>query len=71
MDDGSENERGRKMTRTIENCSLIRKGEKTGIGVPDRLYYINKCEGYLDAEEGKPCHKCKKCKYFLYKEDIK
>ena len=58
------------MSRTIDNCSLIKKNAKSGVGAPDRFYNINKCEGYVDAETGESCHKCKKCKYFLYKDEL-
>ena len=44
------------MQRTIENCTLIKKGIKQGIGEPTRFYNVNKCEGYAKSEvDDEPC----------------
>ena len=57
------------MPRTIENCTLIKKGIKQGIGEPTRFYNVNKCEGYAKSEvDDEPCEQCKKCKFCIYKE---
>lgn len=34
------------MTRTLDNCSVIKKQIKRGIGEPERYCNINKCLGY-------------------------
>ena len=58
------------MTRTIENCTLIKKCVKNGLGEPDRFWNINRCEGYQKNEhDDEPCEQCKKCKYCIYRED--
>lgn len=45
--------------RTIENCTVIKKCIKEGIGEPKQYYYLNRCEGYA------PFEKCKKCKFYI------
>lgn len=45
--------------RTIENCSIIKKCVKAGIGEPTQYYNIKRCEGYAPFEQ------CKKCKYHI------
>jgi len=59
------------VTRTPENCSLIKKGLKTGLGEPKIYYNVNKCEGYSKGYDDEPCETCKNCKYNLwYKRSI-
>lgn len=55
---------GRKVAkRTVENCSLVKKAVKRGIGTPQMQ--SGKCMGYSagdnDAND-EPCEKCKVCK---------
>ena len=59
------------MQRTIENCTLIQKGVKQGLGEPNRFYNVNKCEGYAKSEyDDEPNKQCKECKYCIFKEVI-
>lgn len=49
------------MQKTFENCSLIKKCVRKGIGEPD--YRNGKCCGYQKSEnDDEPCEECKKCK---------
>ena len=55
------------MKKTIENCSLIKKGVKLGEGIP-RIYKNENakqiCEGYqIGWNDDEPCDQCKKCKH--------
>jgi len=51
------------MTKTLENCSLIKKMVKKGEGEPERLFNINKCLGYQKGEDDdEPCEICKRCR---------
>ena len=60
------------MTRTIENCTLIKKCVKDGTGEPERFWNINRCEGYQKSGyDDEPCEQCKKCKYCIYREDLR
>lgn len=53
-------------SRTLDNCSLIKKMIKSGIGEPEQMYNINKCLGYQRSEnDDEPCEICKGCKYNL------
>lgn len=50
--------------RTLDNCSLIQKMIKQGIGEPEQYHNINKCLGYQRSEnDDEPCSICKRCKY--------
>ena len=52
--------------RTLDNCTLIKKCVKAGIGEPQQWYNINKCEGYQRGEnDDEPCEQCKKCRYCI------
>lgn len=52
--------------RTLDNCSLIQKMIKRGIGEPEQYHNINKCLGYQRGEtDDEPCEICKRCKYNL------
>lgn len=58
--------------RTIENCTLIQKCVKKGIGEPQQWHFINKCEGYQRGEnDDEPCEQCKKCKFCISNEKEK
>lgn len=47
-------------TRTLENCTLIRRCGELGIGKPKQ--YDNKCEGYGTKEmDDEPCYTCRVC----------
>lgn len=51
------------MQRTLDNCSLIKKRIKKGIGEPKQYYNLNKCEGYTRGDsDDEPCEKCKNCR---------
>lgn len=51
------------MKRTLDNCSLIKKMVRSGIGTPEQ----NKdkwCMGYCHSEyDDEPCDVCQKCKW--------
>ena len=48
------------MKRTFENCTLIQKCVRSGIGEPERRN--GKCLGYQKGEnDDEPCEICKKC----------
>lgn len=52
------------MQRTLDNCDLIKRCVKAGMGEPKQYYFLNRCEGYTRSEyNNEPCEKCKKCKY--------
>ena len=53
------------MQRTLENCSLIKKCVKRGIGEPTQYYNINRCEGYAKSDYDEPCEVCKRCKFCI------
>lgn len=54
------------MQRTLENCSLIKRNVKRGIGEPEQYYNINKCLGYAKSEmDDEPCETCKNCKFCI------
>jgi hypothetical protein len=50
--------------RTTENCTLIKKAVKKGVGTPDIVN--GKCMGYSngsqDREDDEPCLICMDCK---------
>lgn len=49
------------MIRTLENCSLIQKCVRKGIGEPEQRNGV--CLGYQKGEnDDEPCEKCKSCK---------
>lgn len=49
------------MMRTLENCSLIQKCVRKGIGEPEQRNGV--CLGYQKGEnDDEPCEKCKSCK---------
>ncbi len=54
--------------KTIDNCSLIKKSVKIGIGYPDcyiRTFGERRCFGYQKSEnDDEPCKQCKRCKYY-------
>lgn len=50
--------------RTIENCSLIRKAKRKGLGLPERCG--NKCVGYAGADGDEPHVICQECKLNFY-----
>ena len=51
------------MKRTLENCSLIQRCVKRGIGEPRQFKDTNQCEGYARAEyDDEPCDICQHCK---------
>lgn len=51
------------MKRTLENCSLIQRCVKRGVGEPRQFKDINQCEGYARNEhDDEPCDICQKCK---------
>ena len=51
------------MKRTFENCTLIKRCIRAGIGEPEQHPNLNKCVGYARSEnDDEPCEKCKKCK---------
>jgi len=51
------------MTKTNENCSLIKEMVKKGEGEPERYFNINRCLGYQKGEEDdEPCETCKRCR---------
>lgn len=45
--------------RTIENCSIIKRGIRMGLGEPLRFRPINKCNGYLVRTGGDVCAGCR------------
>ena len=58
------------MTRTIYNCSIVKKQVKRGIGEPERYYMIEKCLGYAKSgNDDEPCEDCKKCKLYICFEE--
>lgn len=57
--------------RTLDNCSLIKRMVKSGIGEPDRYYNINRCQGYQRSEDDdEPCNTCINCRLCVSSEDI-
>ena len=57
------------MQRTLDNCTLIKRCVKAGIGEPQQWYNIQKCEGYQRSEDDdEPCEQCKKCRFCISKE---
>lgn len=51
------------MQRTLENCTLIKKCIKKGIGEPEQYRNLNKCVGYAKGEnDDEPCEQCKRCR---------
>lgn len=46
--------------RTLENCSIVKKGIRLGEGEP-YLDSDGKCMGYSNGDE-EPIEECKKCK---------
>ena len=48
--------------RTPQNCSLIKRGLREGIGSP-QIYDDGKCMGYSHSEDDEPCETCKECKW--------
>lgn len=54
------------MTRTIENCSVIKKSVSKGIGEPERYWHLNKCLGYCRSDyDDEPIETCKNCKFYV------
>jgi len=50
-------------TRTLENCSLIKK-----YGLPEQ--FDEKCAGLaIDYDDDEPCNVCKNCKLNYYYEE--
>ena len=48
------------MQRTLENCTLIQKCVRKGIGSPEQRN--GKCMGYQKSEnDDEPCEFCKQC----------
>lgn len=55
------------MQRTLDNCTLIKKLVKDGIGEPEQYYNLNKCSGYTKSENNdEPCEQCRKCRLCTY-----
>lgn len=53
------------MQRTLENCTLIQKCVRRGIGNPEQRN--GKCMGYQKSEnDDEPCEICKSCKLNEY-----
>lgn len=58
------------MKRTLDNCTLIKKCVKLGIGEPKKFRSIQQCEGYQKEEnDDEPCEQCKRCKYCTSREE--
>ena len=56
------------MKRTLENCSLIQKCVRKGIGEPEQRNGF--CGGYQRGEDDdEPCEKCKCCKLNIHYEE--
>lgn len=54
------------MSRTIENCSLIKQCVSEGIGYPARFFDTNLCEGYQKSDiDDEPCEVCKGCEHCI------
>ena len=50
------------MKRTLDNCTLIQKCVRMGIGTPEQYHDINKCFGYVRSDnDDEPCEQCKNC----------
>ena len=47
--------------RTVENCSIAKRGVRLGEGEP-HLDCDGKCMGYSHANDDEPIDKCKRCK---------
>lgn len=55
------------MQRTLENCTLIQKCVRKGIGEPEQFPNINKCFGYQRGEDDdEPIEQCKQCRLSTY-----
>lgn len=46
--------------KTIENCRLIKRAVKAGIGNPN--IRGGKCEGYCTEHDDEPLEECKRCR---------
>jgi hypothetical protein len=49
--------------RTIENCSVVKKAVRTGLGEPENQN--GRCLGYAGSygpDDDEPCEECKACK---------
>ena len=56
------------MDRTLNNCSLIAKCIKNGIGEPRQSN--GKCDGYQKSyDNDEPCEHCSKCKLNTFYEE--
>ena len=55
------------MKRTMQNCGIIKRCIKWGIGEPKTLK-DGKCDGY-ENKDGEPIRECQKCKLFYWYED--
>lgn len=53
--------------RTLENCSVIKSGEREGFGAPLTEPYngVICCQGYGGNDCDEPFHKCARCKLYL------
>lgn len=49
--------------KTIDNCTVIKKAIKIGIGFCGTVG--DKCEGYCTETDDEPCDKCKRCKLLI------
>lgn len=55
--------------RTPQNCSLIKRGLREGIGLP-QTDNDGKCMGYSHSEDDdEPCEICKECKWNMSFEE--